>query len=542
MLQSEVIKKLDEITSKNNFIYIICLFILKDFVGSINDIGKVDPYDRLNYNEASFLIGLWIKNSKKSNNEELDYMSTIDEVYSLMEVLHMTFLSESVSPIDKSFSRSDFMINGNRFKEAFFYGSTGAYEFQYINKSVEKYRRDDKWLIDNKGFSINSVVEYFKNIKSIISKKLSNRHIFYDGTVVEKEGLRSLLCFSQNELNEGNVEFEAITLSFTSELEKGFAHELNAVGDYNEFQTKPIVKLESGDFFIPMPYYLAEAIYESPFYWMNEDKAYKARSLENRGSVAEEIVFKHFSKIFGETNTYRGVKIAVNSTLTKSDIDVVGLFDDIAIVVQIKSKKLTALSKQGNIEKIKDDFEKAVESAFLQGEVCKECIEDAANYRFILSDGDVITNRFLRVKSTYIICVVLDFYPAIAHLTQALLYDKYDKSTICFSVFDLETICKFLATPAKLVDYFIKRINNCRFYHADNELCYLGFYLENDLVEHEGFTDAIIDSDYGAKIDRMYYADLLKGSEKVPSKKIGRNEKCPCGSGKKFKNCHGKTK
>ena len=24
-------------------------------------------------------------------------------------------------------------------------------------------------------------------------------------------------------------------------------------------------------------------------------------------------------------------------------------------------------------------------------------------------------------------------------------------------------------------------------------------------------------------------------------KKIGRNEKCPCGSGKKFKHCHGNT-
>jgi preprotein translocase subunit SecA len=24
-------------------------------------------------------------------------------------------------------------------------------------------------------------------------------------------------------------------------------------------------------------------------------------------------------------------------------------------------------------------------------------------------------------------------------------------------------------------------------------------------------------------------------------KKVGRNEKCPCGSGKKFKHCHGKV-
>ncbi len=27
---------------------------------------------------------------------------------------------------------------------------------------------------------------------------------------------------------------------------------------------------------------------------------------------------------------------------------------------------------------------------------------------------------------------------------------------------------------------------------------------------------------------------------KTPTKKVGRNEKCPCGSGKKFKRCHGR--
>lgn len=33
--------------------------------------------------------------------------------------------------------------------------------------------------------------------------------------------------------------------------------------------------------------------------------------------------------------------------------------------------------------------------------------------------------------------------------------------------------------------------------------------------------------------------DLLTHREvKTPAEKIGRNEPCPCGSGKKYKNCH----
>ena len=30
-----------------------------------------------------------------------------------------------------------------------------------------------------------------------------------------------------------------------------------------------------------------------------------------------------------------------------------------------------------------------------------------------------------------------------------------------------------------------------------------------------------------------------KDSEIIQTKKVGRNDKCPCGSGKKFKYCHG---
>ena len=39
------------------------------------------------------------------------------------------------------------------------------------------------------------------------------------------------------------------------------------------------------------------------------------------------------------------------------------------------------------------------------------------------------------------------------------------------------------------------------------------------------------------------YAENNESQKKIPEnnteKKVGRNEKCPCGSGKKFKHCHG---
>ena len=92
-----------------------------------------------------------------------------------------------------------------------------------------------------------------------------------------------------------------------------------------------------------------------------------------------------------------------------------------------------------------------------------------------------------------------------------------------------------------LCDYFIKRIHNCRYYYAENELCYLGYYLEHDLVKYEEYSIALIDNYYGSKIDRMYYTELSGNkTEVVTKKKIVRNEICPCGSGVKYKKCHGR--
>ena len=38
------------------------------------------------------------------------------------------------------------------------------------------------------------------------------------------------------------------------------------------------------------------------------------------------------------------------------------------------------------------------------------------------------------------------------------------------------------------------------------------------------------------KIDKKNQESVIQESSE---KKVGRNEKCPCGSGKKFKHCHG---
>jgi len=40
---------------------------------------------------------------------------------------------------------------------------------------------------------------------------------------------------------------------------------------------------------------------------------------------------------------------------------------------------------------------------------------------------------------------------------------------------------------------------------------------------------------------RRAIAKQWRASGMATSQKIGRNDPCPCGSGKKYKNCHGKN-
>jgi hypothetical protein len=535
MNQNEIINKLSIITSDYNFIYVIAGICLKDFCGRIEDIKTPLDGQSLNYNEAAFLIGLWIKNSNNLHIENYDFEGVFLETYKLMDNLHFSFITEGPKILDYQGAPSDFMLNSIILREAFFYSSTGAYDIQYTQKIEEKYKRDDSWFKSNKGFSINDLNSYFIHVKKLLHKKLNNQ-INYLG-IKNIEDILNIFLLNESELFSNNIAYKNITNCFLIEPGTDVNSKLSSPGDFNEFQARPIIKNKNNFYFIPITFFLAEALYESPYYWMMNDVEYKKIGLQNRGLATEEIVYKLLKKIFGKENTFHGIKIKVTKEKTLSDIDVCVKYLDKLIIVQTKSKKLTSLSKQGDIDKIKEDFSLAIESAFKQSLICEKAILDKSSYFFENSNGKREENLFTNVKEIYKICVVLDSYPGLSHLSHILLYDKHQESTICFSIFDLEIICAYLNTPEKFIDYIIKRINNCRKYHSENEICYLGFYLNHDLKDHEGFNCVMVDNDFGTQIDREYYPKLYKN---IKDEKIGRNDICPCGSNLKFKKCHGR--
>ncbi|WP_165795944.1 SEC-C metal-binding domain-containing protein [Siphonobacter curvatus] len=549
MKQDEIINEIEEMTSNYNFINLIVMIIFRDFVGTIESLSNYDRNKNLNYNELSYLIGLWIKNAKNNKKIDINLNKQIPIVYDLMYRLHRTFLPDLSALFEDSNNHkdtSDLMLQKDPLREAFFYGPCGAYDYQYSTNSFNKYKYDIEWIKKEKGFNLDSLNSFFLNIKNTINVKINilkkDRKKRY--SINEMLGC---LIMTHEELVGANVDFDLIAQCFTCELEGGYNKSLRLVGDFNEFSVKPIIKLGK-KFFIPMPFFLAESIYDSPFYWMVTDKKYFSTCTTNRGKIAEEIVYDLLIDKFNHSDVFKSIKIKKDKSQTDvSDIDVMAINNEDLLLFQIKSKRITSLARQGDVEKLKEDFKKAVEDAFVQGIECSKAIYNYENYNFLNSDGVDIREKLKSVKNIYVICALLEVFPAIPHLSQFLLYEKYAESGVCINVFDLEIICKLLKTPKKIIDYFSKRINNCRHYYADSEMSFLGFYINHDLKKRTEYDVCVIDNAYAGNIDKIYYSE--NQNEKIYNtipkiiesrKQIGRNDPCPCGSGQKFKKCHGK--
>ena len=120
---------------------------------------------------------------------------------------------------------------------------------------------------------------------------------------------------------------------------------LSAPGQYNVIASNPIIILREGLYFIPVLFNFAQSIYESPFYWMIKDAAYKEQSLINRGQATVNIARDLLANVFGDVNVAEQVVIEKQRGQAVTDIDILAVTGNKVVVVQIKSKKLTSMAR-----------------------------------------------------------------------------------------------------------------------------------------------------------------------------------------------------
>lgn len=172
------------------------------------------------------------------------------------------------------------------------------------------------------------------------------------------------------------------------------------------------------------------------------------------------------------------------------------------IVFQVKSKRLSLLSKRGNEASIEDDFKKAIGNAYNQGVKCIDALKAYSQYCSLKS-----ITQLESVRKYYNFCITLNQYPTLSAIFLYKSYDveKCDIPLMALSIYDLDAIVSLL--PLEYFnDYMIYReeaaMNKI---YGINEMYYLGAYMCNiiyDLDIHLQYNS--IPREYAIFVDEIF--------------------------------------
>lgn len=504
MKKEEIICNLEKLTQEKGYIYSFAHILLKEAFSDVRELGNIDWQNRLIHQELSFVAGLILKYPLKFEIiDEATSKSQIERTYQFLKELHNAFIEPyrerllSVIKDSSSFNDADNKENvvfgsGLALSEAIFYGNSGAYDFQLVNFAVKRYAKDKNWLQRNKGLDLDVLSRFYYCLRRLQHDKLktcSNVSCFEEFC---KKALY-VFCFSKEEVNnfqEGEIESILNAFSVTPGCVN---KDLDLPGKYNVINSHPIIRLDKECYFVPILFNLAQSIYESPFYWMNEDDGYKIMAAKNRGEAAEDIVEDLLVKVFGRDRTFKQVKVK-DKKGDLTDIDLLAVAGNKAIVFQVKSKKLTIFARCGNDEKIKKDFSEAIQESYEQGIISRNailtheaCLFNAEGKEIKLDDT---------INDVYIFCVTADHYPAVVIQTRHLLQKKSasDPYPIALNLFDLEILAFYLNDPFKFLYYSRQRLALYDQFMGQSEIDLLAYHLNQKLYP-------LKDEESGKRID-----------------------------------------
>jgi hypothetical protein len=373
------------------------------------------------------------------------------------------------------------------------------------NEDCEKHAKEILPMME-----LHQYVELFFEY-AIDEENLSIDEVREDGWKSFYKGLIELFVIRKSDFDK-DVDIESFINNFSISFEENLNSQFQTIGNFNLINARPIIKLDEERYFVPISFLLFEAVYESPFYWMwPEDKLYRDQLAENRGKVGEEITYDFLSKVFGTKKVFKSVKIQSPKT-TKStkkkkddtDIDVLCILGSKALCVQVKSKKLTKLSRTGNDEQLQKDFQGAVQDAYEQGLVSRQKILDK-NAKFIDENGNEI-KLFEEIDEVYIMGITTENYPSLTHQAHIMLDKKDDDPfPIVLTIFDLELLIHYLNDPYDFLYYIKQRTSLMDYFKADEEMSFLGYHLDQKIWKIPKVDGCLIDTNFAQLIDRNYY-------------------------------------
>jgi SEC-C motif len=268
------------------------------------------------------------------------------------------------------------------------------------------------------------------------------------------------------------------------------------VGEYNEAEPYPILQVKDGIFLLLQSYVLCKSCYETPFFWMLQDKSYKEIAAKNRGLFTEKFAQSKLQTVFGISHVFANVKIMRRKSIV-GEIDVLVVYADRIIILQAKSKKMTEAALMGDDIHIGKDFYKAIQQSYNQGYKCAELIEDKSVYLIDSSCNKIILNQAIR--EIFLLCVISEHYPALMFQVGEFLSKKSTgkiSNPFIIDIFFLDVFTEFLDNPLYLFSYLNRRVNLDVQIKTESEFDFLSYHLCHNLWFDKDQGAILIDSNF----------------------------------------------
>src|SRR5690606_20694046 len=157
---------------------------------------------------------------------------------------------------------------------------------------------DDDWLFANKGFRIADARAVVDALSAGQDDKLASVIERLEGGHPAKLSFLPCFTFSLEEIAAAAAVPPVITAAVLAVLtapEAPTNADFRAIGDFNLASARPLLRTPTGDYVALEGYALVEALYDSPYYWMVADKAYRNTASQHRGDFTETLVARRLA-------------------------------------------------------------------------------------------------------------------------------------------------------------------------------------------------------------------------------------------------------
>jgi hypothetical protein len=509
--ESEIFSELAEICATPGYVHVIAYLCYKNNL--IQYVDTLTPEDVLYQSsgdicvrtEISTLIGLACKKRLNIDLPLPEVMQRcIDKTNSLLQEIHQSMMQLEYIFDSSKVGEQDFnpFRNGLVLREPIFYGGESAYDFQYIDLSKIKYEKDNDWFLKNKRFSTQQLIDVVMSIQLLQNNKANNLLQELSNENPDKWTFLPVFKFTAKEVSDiSNIEIDIVRLLIESFVSPIGMDEFNSLDDFNPKNAYPIIQLSEDEYLLFQLYSLTQALYETPFFWFNDDAAYRAAAMQHRGEFTENFSVERLKLVFGEDRVFSNIDI-YDSKRKVGEIDVLVTFADRAIILQAKSKKLTIASRKGNDNSLQSDFKKAIQDAYDQAFSCAELLNEK-KYRLVGKSGNELNiNR--EYREIYPFCVVSEHYPALSFQVRQFLtfqQTKNIKPPFVMDVFLLDVMTEMLQSPLHFLSYVNRRVAYGEKIHSTHELTILSYHLKNNLWVDNKYTMLTLADDIPVDLD-----------------------------------------